>query len=173
MKCISTNTLQKATSIHLLIAENSEFLRGNTSYGESESVEMDQMQIFPHRPASMSPWSTSTLVSKQCNRYYKKIIMMSQIQFCSQKFIRPTKAKRQDHPWSRRYFNKLRPCWLWTATSSWLTRTTATSTSSSASRSGNAWKALHVQPSWIKMTIDDAFWQGKVAADGQRPKICT
>ena len=112
--------------------------------------------IFPHRPASMSPWSTSTLVSKQCNRYYKKIIMMSQIQFCSQKFIRPTKAKRQDHPWSRRY-SQLRPCWLWTATSSWLTRTTATSTSSSASRSGNAWKALHVQPSWIKMTIDDAF----------------
>ena len=46
MKCISTNTLQKATSIHLLIAENSKFLRGNTSCGESESVEMDQMQIF-------------------------------------------------------------------------------------------------------------------------------
>ena len=46
MKCISTNTLQKATSIHLLIAENSKFLRGNTSCGVSESVEMDQMQIF-------------------------------------------------------------------------------------------------------------------------------
>ena len=30
--------------------------------------------------------------------FYKKIIMMSQIQFCSQKFIGPTKAKRQDHP---------------------------------------------------------------------------
>ena len=55
IKCIPTNTLQKATSIHLLIAENSEFLRGNTSCGESESVEMYQMLIFPHRPASMSP----------------------------------------------------------------------------------------------------------------------
>ena len=112
MKCISTSTLQKATSIHLLIAENSKFLRGNTSCGESESVEMDQMQIFPHRPvsifphrpASMSPWSTSTLVSKQCNRYYKKIIMMSQIQFCSTKYHKTHKSKTSGPPMIQKIF---------------------------------------------------------------------